>query len=70
MKSKRQAAKILLAAGWSRTEIKFVLGDLSAEEDSREHFNQSPWWSWLDDASYSAGSPLVKEWEAWLASGK
>ena len=70
MKTKFDAAKTLLADGWSLAEVKSVLGDVSILLGSAKPDSSSPWWSCMDDDQFSDGTPLVEEWYDWLEKGK
>jgi len=66
MKTRNDAAKILIGAGWTPTEVKQVLGNLPAPAGAGQTVAGQPWWGYLDKDWHIAGNPLVEEWLAWI----
>ena len=70
MKNKRDAVKALLAAGWSPTEIKSVLGNVSEFLTPAQSSTDAPWWTYMNDDQFTNGNPLVEDWYNWLERDK
>ena len=63
-RSKTDAVKTLLAAGWTEMDVNRVLGP----SPGATHRHYAPWWSYLDADEYQQSSPVVVEWVNWLES--
>ena len=70
MKTKAEATRLFLAAGWTPVEIKSVLGSVPELDEAGEPGADSPWWTFLDEDQYTDGTPIVRAWEAWVEQGK
>ena len=70
MKNKRDAVTALSAAGWSPTEIKSVLGNVSEFLTPSQSGTGAPWWTFLNDDQFTDGNPLVEAWYNWLDGDK
>jgi hypothetical protein len=62
------AAKELLKAGWSTTDINNVLGISPEPAQTLTAAPKTPWWSWVGEEWYTGGTPLDADWEAWLSA--
>lgn len=70
MKNKRDAIKALSAAGWSSTEIKSVLSNVSELLTPSQSNTDASWWTYLSDDQFFDGTPLVEDWYNWLEHDK
>ena len=70
MKNKRDAVNTLVAAGWSSTEIKSVLSNVSEFLTLPQSGKDAPWWTYLSDDQFTDGTPLVEAWYNWLEGDK
>ena len=72
MKNKQDAVKALAAAGWSSTEIKAVLTNVSEflRPPQLVPVTGAPWWTYLNDDQFANGNPLVEDWYNWLERDK
>lgn len=70
MKNKQDAVNALSAAGWSSTDIKSVLGNVSELLASPQPATDAPWWTYLSDDQFTNGNPLVEDWYNWLERDK
>jgi hypothetical protein len=59
------AAKQLLKAGWTTTDIKNVLGVTPEPEQPAVAAPNTPWWSWVGEEWYTGGAPLDTDSEIW-----
>ena len=68
MRTKAEAAKLLLKSGWTVSETQSVLGNVLDEPVT--NLSQTPWWTWVGEEWYTGGTQIVSDWEAWLLAGK
>ena len=68
MRTKAEAAKLLLKSGWTVSETQSVLGNTLDEPVTG--LSQTPWWTWVGEDWYTGGTPIVSDWEAWLIAGQ
>ncbi len=66
MKNKQDAIKALSIAGWSSTEIKSVLNNVSDLPTPPQSGTDAPWWSYVNDDQFTDGTPIVEDWYDWL----
>lgn len=63
MKTKAEAVKTLLAAGWTESEINQVFAATLPYKPDYQRDGSPAWWQFLDeDDLYLNGSPLVVGW--------
>ncbi len=67
MRTKTDAAQTLIEAGWTPRDVKFILGNVLETEKVGDVPAPTPWWSWVGEEWYTNGSPIVPDWEAWMA---
>ena len=70
MKNKQDAVEALSAAGWSSTEIKSVLSNVSEFLPPPQVGTDASWWTYVNDDQFTNGTPLVEDWYNWLERGK
>ena len=69
MRTKSEAVKLLLGAGWTELEISAVIAPSPATKKAYRSNVNSPWWKHLsEDETYFNGNPIVDEWVRWLES--
>ena len=68
MRTKAEAAKLLLKSGWTVSETQSVLGNVL--DEPVPGLSQTPWWTWVGEDWYTGGTPIVSDWEAWLIAGQ
>ena len=69
MRTKAEAVKTLLAAGWTELEINTILQHSPPTKIHNRSNGDSPWWKHLsEDEVYFNGNPIVDEWVVWLES--
>jgi len=59
MKTKVNAAKILLNEGWTESEVKSVLGSVPKLGITERTRTDSPWWVWSTEDWYTP-QPLIE----------
>ncbi len=67
MKTKSDAAKSLLAAGWTPAEINLVLGNVLELNKPENVPSDTPWWTWVGEEWYTGGTLIDANLEAWFA---
>ena len=67
MRTKKEAARILVKAGWTTSEAQSVLGKFL--DEPAPGLSQTPWWTWVGEEWYTGGTPIVPDWEAWVVAG-
>jgi len=70
MKTKADAANILLNAGWTTLEIKSVLGSVTKLDISEQRQVDSPWWLWINEEWYTSRLPAETVWVDWMVMDK
>jgi hypothetical protein len=68
MRTKTEAAQVLFTAGWTASEVKAVLGNVTGQVSPTP--TKTPWWTLVGEEWYTSGIPIVADWEAWLTAGK
>ena len=70
MKTKVEAANILLNAGWTTLEVKSVLGSVPELSIFEQRPIASPWWLWVNEEWYTSRLPAETVWTDWMAPDK
>jgi hypothetical protein len=64
MKTRSEAVRTLLAAGWTLADVKSVLGDISESGLPNDNRREAPvpWWTWVNEEWYPVIDPMNVEY--------